>query len=53
MGRFFAPGVATGIINAQDGDAESTKTQKVLRDGKMYILINGRTYDATGKLVTK
>ena len=53
MGRFFAPGVATGIINAQDGDAEGTKAQKVLRDGKMYILINGRTYDATGKLVTK
>ena len=52
MGRFFAPGVATGIMDAQGGDAQGAKAQKVLVDDKMYILINGRTYDATGKLVT-
>ena len=53
MGRFFAPEVAPGIHDVQSDDVQGTKAQKVLVDDKMYILINGRTYDATGKLVTK
>lgn len=52
MGRFYAPGVATGIHDVQSDDVQGTKARKVLVDDKMYILINGRTYDATGKLVT-
>lgn len=51
MGRFYAPGVATGIMDVQSDDVQGTKARKVLVDDKMYILINGRTYDATGKLV--
>lgn len=51
MGRFYAPGVATGIHDVQSDDVQGTKARKVLVDDKMYILINGRTYDATGKLV--
>lgn len=52
MGRFYAPGVATGIMDVQSDDVQGTKARKVIVDDKMYILINGRTYDATGKLVT-
>ena len=38
----------TGIESIQNSAISS---QKVLRDGKVYILVGDRMYDATGKLV--
>ena len=53
FGKFNAPQIPTGTGEVQDGNAQGVKAQKVLMDGKMYIRIGNRTYDATGKLVTK
>lgn len=38
----------TGI---EEGTMDKVQSTKVLRDGQLYILRNGRLYDATGKLV--
>ena len=50
-GRFYAPQVATDIENGQSDKVQSTKARKLLIDQKMYILVNGKLYDATGKVV--
>ena len=51
MGAFFAPGVTTELDNVQGDNVQGTKARKVIIDQKMYIQINGRLYDANGKLV--
>ncbi len=40
----------TGINEAKSQEPTSN-SQKVLRDGSLYILVGGKTYDATGKIV--
>ena len=50
MGRFFAPQIATGI---DEVDGEQAKARKIIIQDKMYILLNGQLYDATGKQVNK
>ena len=52
QGAFRAPGVMTGNGNVQSDDVQCTKARKVLMDHRMYIEVNGRLYDATGKLIT-
>ena len=52
MGRFYAPQIATGIGNTQGG-GQGTEAKKVMMDQKIYIIVGGRMYDATGKLVNK
>ena len=50
QGQFFAPQITTDIQN--DGTIlEGTKIRKVLINDKMYIQVNDKLYDATGKLV--
>ncbi|MBR2165625.1 MAG: InlB B-repeat-containing protein, partial [Paludibacteraceae bacterium] len=51
QGAFFAPGVATDLDNIQGDNIQNTKARKVIIDQKMYIQINGRLYDANGKLL--
>lgn len=43
------PQIETGIEPTSDG--ESAKARKLLIEDKMYILLNGMLYDATGKVV--
>ena len=52
QGAFFAPGVATDIQNTGMMNEGMMKARKVIIDQKMYIQVNGRLYDANGKLVT-
>ena len=42
-----APAVATGVDNPR----EEAKPRKFIYNDKMYILFNGRVFDATGKVV--
>lgn len=44
-----APAVITAIENEADGTNNGAR--KILLDGKMYIILNGQMYDATGALV--
>ena len=44
-----APQIATGVEPTSDG--EGAKARKLLIEDKMYILLNGMLYDATGKVV--
>lgn len=41
----------TDIDNAQGDNAQGTKAYKVIIDQKMYIILGGKMYDATGKRV--
>ncbi len=50
-GVFLAPGVATGLQNDGMMNDGMMKARKVIIDQKMYIQINGRLYDANGKLL--
>ena len=47
----FAPKVATDIPNDGMINDESRMARKLLIRDKIYIDVNGRRYDATGKLV--
>jgi len=42
-----APEIATGVDNTSDG----VKAQKILYNDKLYIIVNGRVYSATGGVV--
>ncbi len=53
QGQFKAPQVATDIQNGQSGEVQSTKARKVMINQKIFIEINGRLYDATGKEVKR
>ena len=46
-----SPQIATGGGNVQSDDVQSTKARKLILDQKIYILVNGMLYDATGKMV--
>ena len=46
--RIDAPAIATGV---GDVNGEAQKPHKILYNDKLYILYNGRVYDATGKMV--
>ena len=50
QGIFRAPGVATSVEDAESCGQKSD-VRKVIIDQKIYILVNGRIYDSTGKLV--
>ncbi len=52
QGVFRQPQVPTDIQNG-NADGEKAKAQKVIINDKIYILVNGRMYDATGKLVNQ
>ena len=49
-GEFYAPQIATGM---EGTSVQDNKARKVLIDQKMYILVNGQVFDATGKMVTE
>ena len=51
QGVFYAPQVATGIENDKVTNDEMMQIRKFIYQDKIYILFNGRIYDATGKLV--
>ena len=51
MGEFKAPQVTTGLENGQSDQEPSTKARKVIIEDKIYIQLNGRMYDSTGKKV--
>ena len=53
QGVFYAPQVTTDIQNGQGEDAQGAKARKVIIEDKMYILLNGQMFDATGKMVNK
>ncbi|MBQ4018139.1 MAG: hypothetical protein II605_02730, partial [Paludibacteraceae bacterium] len=41
----------TGIENGANGANDANGVRKLLIDGKMYIILNGKMFDATGKKV--
>ena len=53
QGQFKAPQVATDIQNGQSGEVQPTKARKLMINQKIFIEINGRLYDATGKEVKR
>ena len=50
QGVFRAPQVPTDIQNG-NADGEKAKAKKVIINDKIYIIVNGRMFDSTGKLV--
>ena len=44
-------GVWTNVENVQSDDVQSTKARKVIIDQKMYIIKNGKMFDARGAVV--
>ena len=42
--------IATGVGNL-NGEGQSAKAKKLLIEDKMFIIVNGILYDATGKVV--
>ena len=53
QGQFKASQVATDIQNGQSGEVQSTKARKLMINQKIYIEVNDRLYDATGKEVKR
>ncbi len=53
QGQFKAPNVATDLQNGQSDQVQSTKARKLMINQKIFIEINGRLYDATGKEVKR
>jgi hypothetical protein len=45
------PQVATGVGEVPSDQVQGTRARKLLIEDKMYILLNGMLYDATGKVV--
>ncbi|MBR6168072.1 MAG: InlB B-repeat-containing protein [Paludibacteraceae bacterium] len=43
--------VATGVENVQGNDVETNKVHKVLINDHIYIILDGKMYDATGKKI--
>ena len=41
----------TGIEEVGSETANAVRSEKILRDGRLYILIGDKTYDATGQMV--
>ncbi|MBQ7438685.1 MAG: hypothetical protein IJV28_01805 [Paludibacteraceae bacterium] len=53
QGQFKAPQVATDIQNGHSGEVQTTKARKLMINQKIFIEVNGRLYDATGKEVKR
>lgn len=53
QGQFKAPQIATDIQNGQSGEVQPNKARKLMINQKIFIEINGRLYDATGKEVKR
>ena len=48
IGRSDMPQTPTGMDEVPSDQVPSTKAQKILRNGRLYILHNGQMYDMTG-----
>jgi hypothetical protein len=46
-----SPQIATGVGNVSGDEVQGTKAKKLLIEDKMFIMVNGVLYDATGKVV--
>ena len=46
-----SPQIATGVGNVSGDEVQGTKAKKLLIEDKMFIMVNGVLYDATGKIV--
>ena len=46
-----APQIATGVGEVPSDQVQGTKAKKLLIENKMFIMVNGMLYDATGKVV--
>ena len=53
QGVFKAPQITTDLEPTSDSSLKGREARKVLIDQKMYILLDGAMYDATGKRVNK
>ena len=51
QGEWVEPTIEMGIENIQKEDVQSTKAQKILRDGHIFILRGGKTYTIQGQEV--
>lgn len=46
-----SPQIATGGGNVQSDDVQGTKARKLIIEDKMFIMVDGKLFDATGKAV--
>ena len=46
-----SPQIATGGGNVQSDDVQGTKARKLIIEDKMFIMVDGKLFDATGKMV--
>jgi hypothetical protein len=46
-----SPQITTGVGNVSGDEVQGTKAKKLLIEDKMFIMVNGMLYDATGKIV--
>ena len=53
QGQFKAPNVATELEPTSDSSLKGREIRKVIINQKMFIEVNGRLYDATGKEVKR
>ena len=53
QGQFKASQIATDIQNGHSGEVQPNKARKLMINQKIFIEINGRLYDATGKEVKR
>lgn len=53
QGQFKAPQVATELEPTSDSSLKGRESRKVIINQKMFIEVNGRLYDATGKEVKR
>ena len=51
QGVFRTPQVTTDVENGENGENGANGARKVIINDKMYIILNGRMYDAVGKIV--
>ena len=50
-GAFRAPQITTDIEPTSDSSLKGREVRKVIINDKIYIIVNGRMFDSTGKLV--
>ena len=51
QGEWVEPTIETDIENVQGNNVQSTKAQKILRDGQIYIILGNKTFTITGQEV--
>jgi hypothetical protein len=49
--RYNGESVTTGVGEGQGDNVQSTKAKKLLLEDKLFIMVDGMLYDATGKIV--